>query len=162
MKQAAVAMCVGWKVTSVSFSFQRLCQWLFSNKNACPAYRVYGWLNSLIKPCCTWDALISPAKGFINNGSSGYSDLQIVTLSAPGNNILPACATHGTNPDVLSGDVPSGSQWNLQGSLCPDPTKGPARQPPLVPPLNATPALYCRPCAITGGQNGALPVVRAT
>lgn len=50
VKQAAVAMYVGWKVTSVSFSFQRLCQWLFSNKNACPAYRVHGWLNSLIKP----------------------------------------------------------------------------------------------------------------
>lgn len=32
VKQAAIAMSVGGKVTPVSFSFQRLCQWLFSNK----------------------------------------------------------------------------------------------------------------------------------
>lgn len=69
------------------------------------------------------------------------------SLCAPGNNIPPAWAAQGANPDV-----PSGGGWMPWGSLCPDATKGPARQP--APSLSATLS-----SAIAGGQNGTLPVV---
>lgn len=47
------------------------------------------------------------------------------------------------------------------GTLCPDSTKGPARQPQPAPPLNATHTLYSRPWCNCWGSEWALPVAGA-
>lgn len=93
-------------------------------------------------------------------GAVGNTTSHTITLCAPRNDILPAWATQGANPDVPSGGVLSGGGWHLQCSLCPDSTKGPARQPRPALPLSATHAFYSRPWCNGWGPEWGPPLLQ--